>query len=89
MPRAVFDKRSVPSQPLAMKTLSGTFLAAMVMALDLTSPVRAQTVAAASTAVREQSRQVAGLGSYVPLRFSRAAVERDAEDHIRLTPVRQ
>jgi penicillin amidase len=25
-------------------------------------------------------------GSYVPLRFSRAAVERDAEDHIRLTP---
>jgi penicillin amidase len=28
-------------------------------------------------------------GSYVPLRFSRAAVERDAEDHIRLMPVRQ
>jgi penicillin G amidase len=25
-------------------------------------------------------------GSYVPLRFSRAAVERDAEDHIHLTP---
>jgi hypothetical protein len=28
-------------------------------------------------------------GSYVPLRFSRAAVERDAEDHIRLTPARR
>jgi len=28
-------------------------------------------------------------GSYVPLRFSRAAVERDAEDHIRLMPVRR
>jgi penicillin amidase len=28
-------------------------------------------------------------GSYVPLRFSRAAVERDAEDHIHLTPARQ
>ena len=28
-------------------------------------------------------------GSYVPLRFSRAAVERDAEDHIRLMPARQ
>jgi penicillin G amidase len=28
-------------------------------------------------------------GSYVPLRFSRAAVERDAEDHIRLTPAHQ
>jgi penicillin amidase len=27
-------------------------------------------------------------GSYVPLRFSRAAVERDAEDHIRLMPAR-
>lgn len=27
-------------------------------------------------------------GSYVPLRFSRAAVERDAEDHIHLTPAR-
>jgi len=27
-------------------------------------------------------------GSYVPLRFSRAAVERDAEDHISLTPAR-
>src|ERR1700722_14730803 len=28
-------------------------------------------------------------GSYVPLRFTRAAVERDAEDHIRLMPARQ
>jgi penicillin G amidase len=27
-------------------------------------------------------------GSYVPLRFSRAAVERDAEDRIHLTPGR-
>jgi penicillin G amidase len=27
-------------------------------------------------------------GSYVPLRFTRAAVERDAEDHIYLTPAR-
>ena len=26
-------------------------------------------------------------GSYVPLRFSRAAVERDAESHIRLMPI--
>jgi penicillin amidase len=28
-------------------------------------------------------------GSYVPLRFSRAAVDHDAEDHIHLTPARQ
>ena len=28
-------------------------------------------------------------GSYGPLRFSRAAVERDAEEHIHLTPARQ
>lgn len=28
-------------------------------------------------------------GSYVPLRFSRAAVGRDAENHIRLTPARK
>jgi penicillin amidase len=46
-----------------MRSLSGTGFALMVMALDLTSPVGAQTVAAASTAVREQSWQVAGLGA--------------------------
>src|SRR5258708_17393146 len=45
-----------------MKTLSRTVLAVMA-ALDLTSPVRAQTVAAASTAPRAQSWQVAGLGA--------------------------
>jgi len=46
-----------------MKILSGTGFALMVMALALTSPVRAQAVAAASTAVREQSWQVAGLSA--------------------------
>lgn len=45
-----------------MKTFSGAASVLMVMALDLTSPVRAQAVAGASTAVREQSWQVAGLG---------------------------
>jgi penicillin G amidase len=44
-----------------MKTLSGTGVALMLMVLDLASPVRAQTAAAASTAVREQSWRVAGL----------------------------
>jgi penicillin amidase len=46
-----------------MKISIGTGLALMVMALALTSPVRAQAVATASTAVREQSWQVAGLGA--------------------------
>jgi penicillin amidase len=43
-----------------MKTLCGTGVALILLTLDLTSPVRAQT-AAASTAVREQSWHVAGL----------------------------
>src|SRR6202042_3330714 len=46
-----------------MRSLSGTGFALMVIALHLTSPAGAQTVAAASTAVREQSWQVAGLGA--------------------------
>jgi penicillin G amidase len=46
-----------------MKTLSGTGFALLLMALDLTSPVRAQAEAAASTAVRERNWQVAGLGA--------------------------
>jgi penicillin G amidase len=46
-----------------MKTLSGMASALMVMALGLTSPIRAQTVAAGSTAARERSWQVAGLGA--------------------------
>src|ERR1700731_389298 len=46
-----------------MRTLSLTVLALLLMALDLTSPLRAQTVAAASTAVRERNWQVAGLGA--------------------------
>jgi penicillin G amidase len=46
-----------------MKSLSKTGVALVLMALDLTSPVRAQTAAAASTAVREQSWQVAGLNA--------------------------
>jgi penicillin G amidase len=46
-----------------MRSTSATGFALMVMALDLTSPAGAQTVAAASTAVREQSWQVAGLGA--------------------------
>jgi penicillin amidase len=46
-----------------MRTLNGTVLTLMVTALDLTSPLRAQTVAAASTAVRERNWQVAGLGA--------------------------
>jgi penicillin amidase len=45
------------------RILSGLGFALMVTAPDLTSPVGAQTVAAASTAVREQSWQVAGLGA--------------------------
>jgi penicillin amidase len=46
-----------------MKTLLRTGVALTLMALDLTSPVRAQTEAAASTAVREQSWRVAGLNA--------------------------
>jgi penicillin amidase len=46
-----------------MKPLSAMAVALMVMALELTSPIRAQTVAAGSTAVRERSWQVAGLGA--------------------------
>jgi penicillin amidase len=46
-----------------MRTLGGTVLALMVMTFELTSSVRAQTMAAPSTAVRERSWQVAGLGA--------------------------
>ncbi|MDP9007644.1 MAG: penicillin acylase family protein [Pseudomonadota bacterium] len=47
-----------------MKYLGWTGFMLMVLALDLASPVRAQTAAAeASTAVREQSWKVAGLGA--------------------------
>ena len=46
-----------------MKYLGWTGFILMVLALDLASPVRAQTaVAEASTAVREKSWKVAGLG---------------------------
>jgi penicillin amidase len=46
-----------------MKYLGGMGFALMVLALDLAAPVRAQTAAVASTAVREQSWKVAGLGA--------------------------
>src|SRR5476651_230602 len=46
-----------------MKQLGGTGFAMIVLALDLTSPVRAQTEASASTAVREQNWKVAGLSA--------------------------
>jgi penicillin G amidase len=46
-----------------MKYLGGTGFALMALALDLAAPVRAQTAAVASTAVREQSWKVAGLGA--------------------------
>jgi penicillin amidase len=46
-----------------MRTSSGKVLALIAMALGLTSPVRAQTATPASTAVRERSWQVAGLGA--------------------------
>jgi penicillin amidase len=68
-----------------MRALSGPVLALMVTTFELTSPVRAQTVAAASTAVRERSWHVAGLGAPADIVIDHwgiahifAASERDA-----------